>query len=41
VNATLPKGTEPDEIDLDTAVQMIAEKVARGGSKKGRGRKKK
>jgi DNA topoisomerase-1 len=41
VNATLPKGTEPEEIDLDTAVQMIAEKAARGGGKKGRGRKKK
>jgi DNA topoisomerase-1 len=41
VNATLPKGTEPDEIDLDTAIQMIADKAARGGGKKGRGRKKK
>jgi len=40
VNATLPKGTEPEEIDLQTAVIMIAEKAARGG-KKGRGRKKK
>lgn len=41
VNATLPKGTEPDDIDLETAVQMIADKAARGGGKKGRGRKKK
>jgi len=41
VNATLPKGTEPEEIDLDTAVAMLAEKAARGGGKKGRGRKKK
>jgi DNA topoisomerase I len=42
VNATLPKGTEPDDIDLDTAVVMLAEKAARGGSKrKGRARKKK
>jgi DNA topoisomerase-1 len=40
VNATLPKGTEPDDIDLEEAVRMIAEKAARGG-KKGRGRKKK
>ncbi len=40
VNATLPKGTEPEDIDLETAVIMIAEKAARGG-KKGRGRKKK
>jgi DNA topoisomerase-1 len=37
VNATLPKGTEPDEIDLDTAVIMLAEKAAKGG---GRGRRK-
>jgi len=41
VNATLPKGTEPEEIDLATAVEMIAEKAAKGGGKKGRGRKKK
>lgn len=41
VNATLPKGTEPEEVDLETAVQMIAEKAARGGGRKGRGRKKK
>ena len=40
VNATLPKGTEPDEVDLDTAVTMLADKAARG-KKKGRGRKKK
>jgi len=41
VNATIPKGTEPEEIDLDAAVEMIAEKAAKGGGKKGRGRKKK
>jgi DNA topoisomerase-1 len=41
VNATLPKGSEPEEIDLDMAVEMIAEKAAKGGGKKGRGRKKK
>jgi DNA topoisomerase-1 len=41
VNATLPKGTEPEEIDLDQAVEMIAEKAAKGGGKKGRSRKKK
>jgi DNA topoisomerase-1 len=39
VNATLPKGTEPEEVDLDEAVQMIAAKAARGGGKKGRSRK--
>jgi len=36
VNATLPKGTEPDEVDMDMAVTLLAEKAARGG---GRGRK--
>jgi DNA topoisomerase-1 len=41
VNATLPKGTEPEEIDLEQAVTMLAEKAARGGKKKGRARKKK
>ena len=40
INATLPKGSEATEIDLDAAVSLIAEKVARGG-KKGRGRKRK
>ena len=40
INATLPKGSEADEIDLDTAVALIAEKAARGG-RKGRGRKRK
>jgi DNA topoisomerase-1 len=41
VNATLPKGTEPEEVDLEQAVTMLAEKAARGGKKKGRARKKK
>jgi DNA topoisomerase-1 len=36
VNATLPKGTEPDEIDLEAALELIAQKAGRGG---GRGRK--
>lgn len=39
-NATLPKGTEPDEIDLETAVAMLAEKAAKGGGRR-RGAKKK
>jgi DNA topoisomerase-1 len=47
VNATLPKGTEPEEIDLETALDLIAKKAGRGGSArrgagrgaKGRGRK--
>ena len=40
INATLPKGSELTEIDLDTAIGLIAEKAARGG-RKGRGRKRK
>src|SRR5690606_23296895 len=35
VNATLPKGTEPEEVDLKTAVQLLDEKAARGGGKRG------
>jgi DNA topoisomerase-1 len=38
VNATLPKGTEPDEIDLEAALELIAQKAGRGGGR-GRGRK--
>ena len=40
INATLPKGTEPDEVDLETAVSLLAEKAAKGGKKR-RARKKK
>jgi DNA topoisomerase-1 len=40
VNATLPKGTEPEDVDHETAVRLIDEKAAKGGGK-GRGRKKK
>ena len=40
VNVTLPKGTEPEEVDLETAIGMLAEKAARG-TRKGRARKKK
>ncbi|RBI86580.1 type I DNA topoisomerase [Rhodosalinus halophilus] len=36
VNATLPKGTEPEDVTLETAVQLVDEKAA----KKGGGRKK-
>ncbi|MEM9974610.1 MAG: type I DNA topoisomerase [Pseudomonadota bacterium] len=35
VNATLPKGTEPGDVTLDMALELIAEKQA----KKGKGRK--
>jgi DNA topoisomerase-1 len=38
VNVTLPKGTEPEELDLDTAVELIDKKAARGQGKS-RGRK--
>lgn len=42
VNATLPKGTEPTEVDLDEAVELLAKKRAKkGGRKKRRGRRKK
>ncbi len=42
VNATIPKGTEPEEIDLETAVQLLAEKAAKGGGRRrGRGKSKK
>ncbi|WP_135506292.1 type I DNA topoisomerase [Roseovarius aestuariivivens] len=35
INATLPKGTEPGDVTMDMAVELIAEKAA----KKGKGRK--
>ncbi|SFP03267.1 type I DNA topoisomerase [Tranquillimonas alkanivorans] len=34
VNATLPKDTDPQEVTMDMAVQLIAEKAAKGGKKK-------
>ena len=37
VNATLPKGTEPDEVDLEAALALLAEKAAKGGRRGGRG----
>jgi DNA topoisomerase-1 len=36
VNATLPKGTEPEEIDLDAALDLLAKKAGRGGGARGR-----
>lgn len=36
VNASLPRGTSPDELDMDEAVTLLAAAAARGG---GRGRK--
>ena len=39
VNATLPGGKQPEALTVDEAVQLIAERVAKGPSKaKGRGR---
>ena len=34
INATLPKATPPDDITLEAALQLIAEKKAKGPSKK-------
>jgi DNA topoisomerase-1 len=39
VNATLPKGSEPEDIDLEKAVELLANKAGRGGKAKGRGRR--
>jgi DNA topoisomerase-1 len=35
VNATLPKGTEPEDVDLDEAVELLAKKSARAGGRRG------
>ena len=40
LNMTLPKGTEPENVDLDLAVDLLAKKAARKGGKKGRRGKK-
>ncbi|HSG95728.1 MAG TPA: topoisomerase C-terminal repeat-containing protein, partial [Afifellaceae bacterium] len=40
INATLPKSQKPEEVTLDQAVALIAEKAAKGGKKKAGGRKK-
>jgi DNA topoisomerase-1 len=37
VNATLPKGTEPEDVDLGEAVELLARAAARKGKGKGRG----
>ena len=36
VNATLPKDVEPESIDLDTALDLLAKKASRGGKARGR-----
>ena len=40
-NATIPKGTDPDEVTLEQAVELIAAKASKKGGRKGGGRKKK
>lgn len=35
INATVPKGTDPQSIDIDTAVRMIAERAEKVGKKVG------
>jgi DNA topoisomerase-1 len=40
INATLPKGTEPEDVDLNLAVDLLAKKAARKGGKKVRRGKK-
>ena len=39
INATLPKDTKPEDVTMDMAVQLIAEKAAKGGAKKGKRKK--
>ncbi len=34
VNATIPKGTKPEDVTMEMALQYIAEKEAKGGKKK-------
>ena len=39
INATLPKDVKPEDITMDVAVQLIAEKAAKSGAKKGKRKK--
>jgi len=39
INATLPKDVKPEDLTMDMAVQLIAEKAAKGGGKKGKRKK--
>ena len=41
INATLPKGTEPDELTLEEALTLLAAKAAKGKTSKRPTRKKK
>ncbi len=40
VNATIPKGTEPGDVTMALAVDLIAEREAKGGKKRTRAKKK-
>jgi DNA topoisomerase I len=40
INATLPRGKQPEDVTLEEAIQMIAEKAAKGPSKKKAAKKK-
>ena len=39
INATLPKDVKPEDVTMDMAVQLIAEKAAKGGAKKSKRKK--
>jgi len=39
INATLPKDVKPEDVTMDMAVQLIAEKAAKGDAKKGKRKK--
>jgi DNA topoisomerase-1 len=41
INATLPKGTEPDSVTLEQAMEWVEAKAAKGGKKKAPAKKKK
>jgi DNA topoisomerase-1 len=34
INATIPKGQDPQDVNIDMALEYIAEKEAKGGKKK-------
>ena len=40
INATLPKGTEPESVTMEEALELIAAKAAKGGGKKAAAKKK-
>jgi DNA topoisomerase-1 len=41
INATIPKGTEPADVTMEMAVELIAERAAKSGKKKPAAKKKK